>query len=80
MTSPELTKENIDWANLAFIGPLSIASWRLQRWRWSEGELTTNQMVSVHEGSTFQHYGQQCFEGMKAQTAKDGRVLLFAQT
>ena len=79
MTSPELTKENIDWANLGF-------DYRATKYRfvatykdgaWSEGELTENQMVQVHEGSTSLHYGQQCFEGMKAQTAKDGRVLLF---
>src|SRR5690606_29820219 len=31
----------------------------------------------MHEGSPAIHYAQQCFEGMKAQTAPDGRVLLF---
>ena len=34
-------------------------------------------MISVHEGAPTLHYAQQCFEGMKAQTAPDGRVLLF---
>ena len=34
-------------------------------------------MICINEGSTALHYGQECFEGLKAQTAKDGRVLLF---
>jgi branched-chain amino acid aminotransferase len=34
-------------------------------------------LIAVHEGAPSLHYAQQCFEGMKAQTASDGRVLLF---
>jgi len=72
-------KENIDWGNLGFdYKPTEyrfVATYK--NGAWSEGELITNSNVQVHEGSPALHYGQQCFEGMKAQTAKDGRVLLF---
>jgi branched-chain amino acid aminotransferase len=33
--------------------------------------------VTISLGSTVLHYGQSCFEGLKAQRAKDGRILLF---
>ena len=79
MTTTVLTKEDIDWGNLGF--DYKPTTYRFaatyKDGAWSEGELITSQTVQVHEGSTSLHYGQQCFEGMKAQTAKDGRVLLF---
>lgn len=44
---------------------------------WDEGKLVTDPFVSISEASTAIHYGQQCFEGLKAYTAKDGSVQLF---
>lgn len=44
---------------------------------WNEGELISEAHIRVHEGAPALHYAQQCFEGMKAQTAADGRILLF---
>ena len=34
-------------------------------------------MLHIHEGSTAIHYGQQCFEGLKAYRCKDGSINLF---
>ena len=45
--------------------------------QWSEGEMITDEFMRIHEGSPALHYSQQCFEGLKAQTAKDGSILLF---
>jgi branched-chain amino acid aminotransferase len=47
---------------------------------WNDGELVSDEMIAIHEGAPSLHYAQQCFEGMKAQTAEDGRVLLFRPT
>ncbi|PIS27231.1 MAG: branched chain amino acid aminotransferase [Candidatus Marinimicrobia bacterium CG08_land_8_20_14_0_20_45_22] len=44
---------------------------------WNEGILTSENKIAIDEGATCLHYGQQIFEGMKAQRAKDGRILLF---
>lgn len=44
---------------------------------WDEGTLVSDEHIAVHEGAPALHYAQQCFEGMKAQTAEDGRILLF---
>jgi branched-chain amino acid aminotransferase len=45
--------------------------------KWDDGVLLEDPVLRIHEGSTALHYGQQCFEGLKAYRAKDGRILLF---
>lgn len=45
--------------------------------KWGSGELISSPLIPVHEGAPALHYAQQCFEGLKAQSAPDGRVLLF---
>ncbi len=72
-------KKALDWANLGF-QYLRTDSRFSANWidgAWNEGELISSDLLSVHEGAPSLHYAQQCFEGMKAQTAPDGRVLLF---
>ncbi len=44
---------------------------------WGEITHSTEPTITLHEGATSLHYSQQCFEGMKANRAKDGRILLF---
>ena len=44
---------------------------------WQSGKLIKDENISIQEGAPSLHYAQQCFEGMKAQTARDGRILLF---
>ncbi|MFV0557409.1 MAG: branched-chain amino acid aminotransferase [Enterococcus sp.] len=45
--------------------------------QWQEGELTEENHLVLHEGSPALHYGQQCFEGLKAYGRADGKVNLF---
>lgn len=45
--------------------------------QWSKGGLTTDSQLHISEASPALHYGQQCFEGLKAYRRKDGRVQLF---
>jgi branched-chain amino acid aminotransferase len=74
-----LEKKNIDWSKLGFEYTKTdyrfSAIW--QNGEWSPGELVTSEFIQLHEGSPALHYAQQCFEGLKAQTAPDGRILLF---
>ncbi|UOO46956.1 branched-chain-amino-acid aminotransferase [Enterococcus sp. AZ089] len=69
----------IDWSNLEF--SYIKTPWRfLATWKdgsWNEGELTEDNYLHIHEGSTALHYGQQCFEGLKAYRRKDGGINLF---
>ena len=73
------TKQAINWAELGFSYQQTDFRFRAVHVDgvWSQGELIKSAMISVHEGAPALHYAQQCFEGLKAQTAPDGRVLLF---
>lgn len=74
-----MDKKNIDWSSLGF--EYTRADFRFSAvWKegvWSQGELSEDEFMHIHEGSPAIHYAQQCFEGLKAQTAPDGRILLF---
>ena len=74
-----MDKVDLDWGNIGFLYRKTdyryIAYWK--DGQWDKGKLDTGNQVTISEGSTILHYGQGCFEGLKAQTAKDGRVLLF---
>ncbi len=79
MNRNNLNKVDLDWKNLGFnyikTDSRFVASW--EDGEWTRGKTITSEIMEIHEGSPALHYSQQCFEGMKAQTAKDGRVLLF---
>ncbi len=69
----------IDWANLGFdymYTPFRyIATWK--DGKWGEGKLTGDNVLHISEGSAALHYGQQCFEGLKAYRCKDDSINLF---
>lgn len=44
---------------------------------WDDGVLTEDNTLHISEASTALHYGQQCFEGLKAYRGKDGKIRLF---
>ena len=74
-----MEKVNLDWGNIGFSYRKTecryIAHYR--DGKWGKGDLDTGNTITINEGSQVLHYAQECFEGMKAQSAKDGRVLLF---
>lgn len=45
--------------------------------KWDDGKLVQDSFIKISESSTAIHYGQQCFEGLKAYRAKDGKIHLF---
>ncbi|MBN6068021.1 branched-chain amino acid aminotransferase [Aggregatibacter actinomycetemcomitans] len=69
----------LDWKNLGFSYIKTdyrfIARWK--EGKWNNGELSTDSTLHIHEGSTALHYGQQCFEGLKAYRCKGGSINLF---
>lgn len=44
---------------------------------WDEGSLRSEDTLTISATSTALHYGQQCFEGLKAYRRKDGKIQLF---
>lgn len=71
--------ENIDWGKLGFSyikTDLRYISY-YKDGKWDDGELVEDNKITISEGSTAIHYGQQCFEGLKAYRTKDGAIQLF---
>jgi branched-chain amino acid aminotransferase len=70
---------NIDWNTLGFSYIKTdfryISTWK--GGKWDEGKLVEDNRLCISEGSAALHYGQQCFEGLKAYRTKDGKIQLF---
>ncbi len=45
--------------------------------KWSDGELSSDENLSIHMAAPCLHYGQEAFEGIKAFETKDGRIVVF---
>ncbi|WP_278308346.1 branched-chain amino acid aminotransferase [Oxobacter pfennigii] len=70
---------NIDWGKLGFsyiktdLRYISV----YKDGKWDEGKLVEDNMLYISEASTSLHYGQECFEGLKAYRTKEGKIQLF---
>ena len=72
-----MEKKNIDWANIGF-GYMPTDYRFVANYKdgaWDEGELTTDANITISECAGVLQYAQTCFEGMKAYTTEDGRVV-----
>ena len=74
-----MEKKNIDWSNLDF-------SYRPTDYRfvanykdgaWDEGALTQDDTITMSECAGVLQYAQTVFEGLKAYTTEDGRIVTF---
>ena len=45
--------------------------------QWEEGKLVAEDTITIAQSAAALHYGQQCFEGMKAYRTKDNKIQLF---
>lgn len=75
----EKQKVDLNWSKLGFSYIRTDKRFRAH-WKngyWEKGELTEDNKLHIDEGACALHYGQQCFEGLKAFTTKDGRTVLF---
>lgn len=75
----KLTPETIDWDSLGFsyIDTDYTYVSRYKDGKWDDGQLTEESTLTVEQGATVFHYGQHCFEGLKAYRTKDGDIQLF---
>ena len=71
--------KNIDWANLPFGYQVTdkrfVANYK--NGAWDAGELTSDATVHISECAGVLQYSQTCFECLKANTTKDGRIFTF---
>ena len=71
--------KNIDWSNLGF-GYMKT-DWRYvanyKDGKWDEGALSEDGTITMSECAGVLQYAQTCFEGLKAYTTKDGKIVCF---
>ena len=74
-----MEKKDIDWGNLGF-GYVKTDYRYVSNYKngaWDEGTLSTDDMVTISECACVLQYAQTVFEGMKAYTTEDGRIVVF---
>lgn len=74
-----MEKANIDWSNLGF-GYYKTDKRFYSNYKdghWDEGCLTEDENITMNESAGVLQYAQTCFEGMKAYTTQDGKVVIF---
>lgn len=73
-----MEKKNIDWSNLGFgyvkTDMRYVANYKDGEWK---GGLTEDANVVINECAGVLQYAQTCFEGLKAYTTKDGKIVMF---
>lgn len=71
--------KNIDWSNLGF-GYMETEKRFVSNFKngaWDEGTLTGDSTVTISECAGVLQYAQTVFEGLKAYTTEDGKVVCF---
>lgn len=71
--------DQLDWDNLPFGKVFSdhMFSMRYENGEWQQPKILPFQDIKMSPATSVLHYGQSCFEGMKANRNKEGEILLF---
>ncbi len=74
-----MDKKNIDWKNLGFGYMQTDYRYvsNFKEGKWDEGALTTDANIVINECAGVLQYAQTVFEGLKAYTTKDGKIVTF---
>lgn len=74
-----MEKKNIDWGNIGFSYIPADARFvtNYKDGAWDEGVLTEDATITMSECACVLQYAQTCFEGLKAYTTEDGKVVCF---
>jgi len=79
LEKPGTAKMDVPWGELGFaFRPVkSHLKMTYKDGSWGEPELTEGNHFNIHIGATALHYGQSCFEGLKAFAHEDDSVYIF---
>lgn len=74
-----MEKKNIDWSNLGFGYVQTDARFvaNYKNGAWEEGGLISDANITISECACVLQYAQTCFEGLKAYTTADGKIVCF---
>lgn len=74
-----MEKKNLDWANIGFgyrkTDKRYVATYK--DGKWDNGNLIEDDTITMSECACVLQYAQTCFEGLKAYTTADGRIVCF---
>lgn len=74
-----MEKQNIDWSNLGFgycvTNERYVSDYK--DGKWDRGRMTEDATVVISECAGVLQYSQSCFEGLKAYTTEDGKIVTF---
>ncbi len=74
-----MEKQNLDWSSLGF-GYVKTDKRYVANFKngtWDKGSLTEDAIVSISECAGVLQYAQTCFEGLKAYTTENGKIVTF---
>ena len=71
--------KNLDWGSLSFGYMKTDYNVRCyyRDGKWGEIEVCSDEYLNLHRAATCLHYGQEAFEGLKADRCPDGKVRIF---
>ena len=75
----KMAKKDINWNDLGF-GYIKTDYRYVSDYKngeWDEGALSTDDMITMSECACVLQYAQTCFEGLKAYTTADGKIVCF---
>ena len=74
-----MEKKNIDWSNLSFAYMKTDYRYvsDFKNGAWDEGRMITDDTVTISECAGVLQYAQTVFEGLKAYTTQDGKIVTF---
>ena len=74
-----MDKKNIDWSNLGFAYVQTDKRYvsNYKDGKWDDGVLTEDATITITECAGVLQYAQTCFEGLKAYTTADGKIVCF---
>ncbi|MCQ2500357.1 MAG: branched-chain amino acid aminotransferase [Lachnospiraceae bacterium] len=74
-----MKKADLDWGSMDFsykqTNARFVANW--DNGSWDEGAMTEDANIVINECAGVLQYAQTCFEGLKAYTTVDGRIVVF---
>ncbi len=74
-----MEKKNIDWSNLGFEYMKTDYRYvsNFKDGKWDDGEITSDANITINECACVFQYAQTVFEGLKAYTTVDGKIVCF---
>lgn len=74
-----MEKKDMDWSSIGFNYHVTSERYvaNYKDGAWDDGVMTTDANVTISECAGVLQYAQTCFEGLKAYTTEDGRIVTF---